>query len=131
VFSLFVKLGLQFLNLSELRSLVCFERLGSAPCTRVRCMGWCGVPTSSGSLSFRIRRDGPINLEALAGRIVTVVGRVGVRGTKVVVRRMHVRSSIAKVIVARGDRTELRARGLRRVQVLGSWRGCHEVKGRT
>jgi hypothetical protein len=39
-FSLLVELGLQFLNLNELRSLVCFERLGSTSCTRVHCVGW-------------------------------------------------------------------------------------------
>jgi hypothetical protein len=64
-------------------------------------------------------------------QIVTVIGRVRVQGTKIVIRWMHVRSSISGVIAAGSDRTVLRARALRRVLVLGSWCGRYEVEGRT
>jgi hypothetical protein len=70
-------------------------------------------------------------MEAFASRIVTVIGRVRVRGAKIVIRRMHVKSSISRVVAARSNRTVLRSRGLRRVLVLGSWCGRYEVEDRT
>jgi hypothetical protein len=68
-------------------------------------------------------------MEALVSQIVAIIDRVRVGGTKVVVRWMLVRSSIFGVVVAGSDHTVLRTRGLRRVLVLRSWRGCPEVEG--
>jgi hypothetical protein len=48
-------------------------------------MRWGGVSSFSSCLCFRIRRDGPIDLETLASRIVAIIGRVKVEGAKVIV----------------------------------------------
>jgi hypothetical protein len=65
------------------------------------------------------------------GQIVAIIGRVGVRGAKVVIRWVRVRSLISGIVAAGSDRAVLRTRALRRVLVLESWRGYYEVEGRT
>jgi hypothetical protein len=57
-------------------------------------------------------------MEALTGRIVAVIGRVRVRGAKIEIRWVHVRSSISSIVAAGSDRAVLRSRALRRVSVL-------------
>jgi hypothetical protein len=104
---------------------------GLVPCVGGLNVRWRGVPSSNGRLVFRIRCDSPIDMEALVGRIIAVIGRVGVWGTKIVIQWVHVRSSISAVVVATSDRGVLRSRALRRVPVLGSGCGCYEVEGRT
>jgi hypothetical protein len=50
--SFLIELGLRFLNLLELRSLVCFKKLGFVSRTRERGVRWCGIPPSSSCLCF-------------------------------------------------------------------------------
>jgi hypothetical protein len=65
--------------------LVRIKKLGFVPCTRGLNMRWRAVPPSNGCLGFLIRRDSPVDMEAFTGRIVAIVGRVRVRGAKIVI----------------------------------------------
>jgi hypothetical protein len=46
-------------------------------------------------------------VEAFTSQIIAVIGGVGVGDAKIVVRRMHVRSMISRIVVAESNRTGL------------------------
>jgi hypothetical protein len=80
---LFVKLFLQLADLLELHSLIGKE-LSLVPAGGVLDMRW-RVPSSGQLLFLRIRRAFNVDVEALAGWIVGVVGRVGVGRTEIII----------------------------------------------
>jgi hypothetical protein len=83
IFSFLVEPVLQLTNLLELHSLIRKE-LSLVSFGRELDMRW-RVPSFNRLLVLRFRRAGSVDVEALAGQIVGVVSRVGVRGAKVVI----------------------------------------------
>jgi hypothetical protein len=83
VFSFLVKPVLQLTNLLKLHSLI-HEELSLVLLSRELDMRW-RVPSFDWLFVLRFRRAFNVDVEAFAGRIVGVIGRVGVRSAKVVV----------------------------------------------
>jgi hypothetical protein len=83
IFSFLVEPVLQLTNLLELHSLI-REELSLVSLGREFDMRW-RVPSFNRLLVLRFRRAGFVDVEALAGRIIGVVSRVGVRGAEVVI----------------------------------------------
>jgi hypothetical protein len=83
IFSFLVEPVLQLANLLELHSLIRKE-LSLVSFGGELDMRW-RVPSFDRLLVLRLRRAGFVDVEALTGRIVGVVSRVGVRGAEVVI----------------------------------------------
>jgi hypothetical protein len=101
------------MDLLELHSLIRKE-LSLIPLSRELDLRW-RVPSSNGCLILRIRRDSSIDIEALASRVIGVIGRVGVWSAEIVVQRVHVRSCVSGVMKSKDSCMELRIWGLHRV----------------
>jgi hypothetical protein len=83
VLSLFIEPVLQLVNLLELHSLI-REELRLVLLSRELDMRW-RAPSFDWLFVLRLRCAFNIDVEAFAGQIVSVISRVGVRSTKVVV----------------------------------------------